>query len=189
MTVHLFAGEHDLCRHGMNGYVDQFADVEDAMQVANRERYDWAQIVQVSPLELKIVNVGRWDSRRKRMHWQAESHPANQYQLYLKSFHAVLKGGAVILAQLPVSKLRARLLATSMGMCEEIQARLNQADDAAACGMIHVLRQVVKQYCATVQRTSVRRAQDKQRAVWLTAAARLLKETEQIGFCQYPLEG
>lgn len=188
MTVHLFAGEIDLCRHGMNGYVDQYPDVEDAMRVANRERYDWAQIVQVSPLKLETVNIGRWDNRTRTMVWQADTHPPQKHEAYLKTFHAVLKGGAVIMAQLPTSKVRARLLATSMGMGEEIQGRLETINDAEACALIYVLRQVVKQYSQTVQRTAMRKTQDKQRQTWLAAAAHLLKETAHITFSQDQLD-
>lgn len=180
--IYLFGGEHEYCLPGMNGYIGQYDEIEEAMKIAEENQYDWAQVAKVSPLELRIVNVGKWDHKHKAMVWQAECGPQTKREAMLKTCASVMKGGLVLFAQIPPSKTRMRLTNTAIGLTEEIQATLTTMPADAQGVAVYMMRQLIAQMVKSVQRTGMTRKGEQQRRKWVSAATSLLKETEAMVF-------
>lgn len=72
MSVQLFAGDSDQRGTSMQYYAGQFDDTENAMDVVNKQHYDWAEIVTVTPSGLVPVTSGIYDTSHRRMIWQHE---------------------------------------------------------------------------------------------------------------------
>lgn len=181
--VHLFGGEHEVCLPGMDGYVGPYDDMEQAMRVAESNQYDWAHITIITPLELKIVNVGRWNPGLKQMIWQADTYLTRR-EAYLKTFCAVMKGGVILLAQLPVTAVRMKLVMTATGLYEEIQSNLHTLSPETQGIAVYLIRQVITQMMTSVQRSAMPRKQEQMRRQWVAGASSLLKDTETLVFSE-----
>jgi hypothetical protein len=193
LNYHLFGGEHAYCLPGMDGYVSKYDDIETAMRIAEGSQFDWAHIVQVTPVELKIVNVGRWNAGLKQMVWQASYAPSNKRDTYLWTFLTVMKTGIMLLGQLSgerehTPKARIKIMTTGLNLYDEIQDALHDMTPEASGIAVYLIRQVIAQLMASIQRPSMNRKQEQARKQWVHGASHLLKETEKITYAVDRLE-
>lgn len=72
MSVFLFAGDYDQRGTPMQYYIDQYEAVDDAVDVANKQHYDWAEVVTATDKGLTPVTSGIFDPSHSRMIWQHE---------------------------------------------------------------------------------------------------------------------
>lgn len=179
-TIHLFGGEREYCTPGMDGYIQQCADIYEAVQVAEREQYEWAQIIQVTPTHLRILNVGRWDNKRG-MIWQADSSPFSASEAYLRSFYDVLKSGILILARLPGSDYRRQVMTVTLDWLDEMD-KPGVSKEYPAHMLVYLMRQLVDKLQDTIQRTHFPKKKDLFRKRWLRSASALLDDTRMVRF-------
>ena len=187
LNYHLFGGEHEFCLPGMDGYVGQYGDIEHAMRVAEGSQFDWSHIVEVTPVELKIVNVGRWNAGLKTMVWQADYSPGNKRDTYLITFLTVMKTGIFLLGQLSgerehTPKARIRLMTTGLNLYDEIQDAMLTLNPESSAIAVYLIRQVLAQLVASIQRPSMNRKQEQARRQWVHGATHLLKDTQNMMF-------
>lgn len=70
MTVYLFAGDNEMSWNGMEAYQGQFKDHPAAVAFISRDyEYDWAQVVEVHPGGLRLINAAKWNRRERCMTW------------------------------------------------------------------------------------------------------------------------
>jgi len=179
-TFHLFGGEREYCTPGMDGYIQQCADIYEAVRIAEQQRYEWAQIIQVTTQQLRIINVGRWDNRRNAMIWQANTAPVTANEAYIRSFHDVLKSGIMLLARLPGSDYRRAVMNTSLNLLDEIEQISDKHYPPHL--IIYFMRQMIDKMQDTIQRTSMPKKKDLFRKRWLRSASALLEDTKLMTF-------
>lgn len=182
---HLFGGEHAYCLPGMDGYVGKYDDIEHAMKVASNACYDWAHITQVTPLEIQIVQVGRYNPGLKTMIWQADVSPLKIRDRYIKTFCSVMKSGVLIIGQISVARKdtpvsRMTVCMNALSLYDDIQCELGSMPTEIANSSIHLARQIIAQMIKVMGRVQLSHKEKLEWNRWVTNASALLDSTKDM---------
>jgi hypothetical protein len=185
VCYHLFGGEHAYCLPGMDGYVGQYEDVEHAMKVAESNKYDWAHIVTVAPLELQIIQVGRWNDGLRRMVWQADLSPASQRDRMIKTFCSVMKAGVLLIGKIScdrtwIPRRRSVLMFNVLSLYDEIQMERDTMTADMQNSAIHLSRQYIEQMTTCMNQVQLSKKEKQEWGRWQTNAHGLLETTKDM---------
>lgn len=182
---HLFGGEHAYCLPGMDGYVGKYDDIEHAMKVAANACYDWSHIVEATALELKIVQVGRYNPGLKTMVWQADVGPAKIRDRYIKTFCSVMRSGVLLIGKLSCTRdriphSRMVIMTNALSLYDDIQSELGSMPTDVANSSIHLARQVIGQMIECMRRVQLSHKEKLEWNRWLNNASVLLDSTKDM---------
>lgn len=183
--VHLFGGEHAYCLPGMDGYVGQYDDIENAMKAAQDNQYDWAHISAFAPHGLQIVQVGRWNDALKRLVWQEDFSPVKQRDRYVKTFCSVIYSGVLLIGKLSVHRdrvpiTRTRLMAQALSLYDDIQMELGTMATEQQNASMHLARQIIKRMIECMRRVQLSHRERQEWAKWCSNAQALLDSTKDL---------
>lgn len=184
---HLFGGEHSYCLPGMDGYIDEYEDVEHAMKAAEGGQYDWAHIVEVAPVGLQIVQVGKWNPGLKRMVWQADYSPLKYRDQYIKTFCSVMKSGILLISKISASrnwstKSRVQLISNALSLYDDIQLELGTMGIDQQNTSLHLARQIIEQMLTCMRRVQFSYNEKLEWNRWSKNAAALLDSTKDLSW-------
>ncbi len=182
---HLFGGEHSYCLPGMDGYVGQYDEIEHAMRAAEGNQYDWAHIIQVAPLGLQIVQVGRWNDGLKRMIWQADFSPVKQRDRYIKTFCSVMYAGVLLIGKISATRRgetrqRIALMTQALSLYDDIQMQIGTMAIEQQNASIHLSRQVIGQMLMSMRRVQLSHKERQDWNRWSDNASALLNSTKDL---------
>jgi hypothetical protein len=185
INYHLFGGEHAYCLPGMDGYVGQYEDVEHAMKVAESNKYDWAHIVTVAPLELQIIQVGRWNDGLKRMVWQADLSPESQRERYIKTFCSVMRSGVMLVGKISSQRRwsppkRIQLMINVLTLYDDIQMNMGTMPVDMQNSAIHLARQYIGQIIEAMHWVQLSKKEKQEWTRWQVNANGILEATKDM---------
>lgn len=182
---HLFGGEHAYCLPGIDGYVGQYDDIENAMQFAQNNKYDWAHIVEITPLGLQVIQVGRWSEALKRLVWQADFSPVKQRDRYIKTFCSVMYSGVLLIGKLSTTRRRGSdtrmgIMANALSLYDDIQLEIGTMATEQQNTSIHLARQIIGQMITCMRRIQLSHRERQEWAKWCSNAQALLDSTKDL---------
>lgn len=189
LNYHLFGGEYDYCSPGMDGYLGAYDEMEVAMRVAETGKYDWAHVIEITPLELKIVNVGRWNKGLSSMIWQANYEPKNNQDVHLRTVCMVMKSGVLMVGKLSsnrdrIPSERMTIMSNALHLLEEIQENMVGMTADMYTVSVYLLRQVISQLIESLKRMGMSYKERLERDQWIKNAYSFLKSTEEMVFSE-----
>lgn len=191
MSVFLFAGDNDVCTPGIEAYIDNFPSADDAMERAEHDAFDWAQIVMVTGLGLQMVNVGKYNGKRQQIIWIHDErdimakHSEAEYRQVIGILKVALDAAILLIdgLKLPDENMRSgrqKLLAEMVATSEQIQKELLTADlthlEAIAICTKDIIRRVHQIGMTPIEDAKL----EMLRVQWVASIKSLLHEYEWI---------
>lgn len=190
MAVILFAGDYDVCLPGMDAYVGSFENVSMAMECAESDTFDWAHIAISLGSELQIVNIGKFNERKRQMAWIRDERceDLRRNEAELRQIVSVLKltldTGIVVFDELKdalsEAKTYTQLITEMIAMSEQVKDKIMTADAIYLEAMAMSLKDILNRVASIVQ-SPIR--DDKKKELhrrWIASVRAVLKEYEWI---------
>lgn len=185
INYHLFGGEHAYCLPGMDGYIGPYEEIELAQMAAESAHYDWVHIASITPLGIKVIQVGRYSPATKSIVWQADYSPQSDRDRLIKTFCSVMKAGTILIGLISVSRrgnytARMRIMTNALKVYDDIQSQLGSMPVEEQNSSLYLARQVLKQMIVCMRRAQLSHKEKLDWNRWVSNANALLSSTKDM---------